>query len=130
MSLPEADALYLATRGLLHEIATESNMTCIVFRNWQLPPGYDRASADLLIRLPGGYPDVPPDMWWIHPGIKLANGQVIQATEVVETHLGRSWQRWSRHFQPGQWKPGIDGVESFLALIGRELHRWVPEPVR
>jgi hypothetical protein len=40
--------------------------------------------------------------------------------------VGRSWQRWSRHFAAGQWQSGIDGLESFLALVRRELERSVP----
>jgi E2/UBC family protein E len=98
-------------------------MTCIVFPQWRLPPGYDRQSSDLLLRLPAGYPDVPPDMWWFDPAVRLSNGQVIQATEATEQHLGRSWQRWSRHFANGQWRSGVDGLESFVALIQRELTR-------
>jgi E2/UBC family protein E len=62
-------------------------------------------------------------MWWFCPGIKLADGRAAQATEAIERHLGRDWQRWSRHFQAGQWRSGIDGLESYLALIRQELGR-------
>jgi hypothetical protein len=98
-------------------------MTCVVFPGWALPPGYDRASADLLVRLPAGYPDLPPDMWWFDPAVKLPNGSTPPATQATEGYLGRQWQRWSRHFQAGQWKSGIDGLESYLALIRQELLR-------
>jgi hypothetical protein len=101
----------------------EGNVTCVVFPSWLLPAGYDRASSDLLVRLMPGYPDIAPDMWWFDPGIRLASGGVVPATELTELYLGRQWQRWSRHFQPGQWKSGVDGLESFLALIGGELLR-------
>jgi len=125
MALPDVDALFLTERGMDHSVSTEAGMTCVVFPNWQLPTGYDRPTADLLIRLQGGYPDVPPDMWWFCPVVRLANGQFVQATDTMEVHLGRSWQRWSRHFQTGQWQSGIDGLESYLALINRELARSV-----
>jgi hypothetical protein len=62
-------------------------------------------------------------MWWFDPLIKLADGRIAQATEATEHHLGRNWQRWSRHFKPGQWQSGIDGLESYLALIRHELAR-------
>ena len=84
------------------------------------PAGYDRAEADLLIRLPAGFPDVAPDMWWFAPAVKLPGGATVQATDLTETYLGQEWQRWSRHFQPGQWRSGLDGLESDLALIWRE----------
>lgn len=130
MPLPTSDADYLRDRGLNHQIFSEAGMTCIVFPRWKLPTGYDRDSADLLIRLPGGYPDLPPDMWWFDPGIRRATGDVIEATQVTEQHLGRSWQRWSRHFQRGQWQSGIDGLESFLALISRDLNRCAAVPIK
>jgi hypothetical protein len=123
MSLPQSDVTCLAERGIQYSISVEANMTCIVFPGYKLPGGYDRAASDLLLRLQPGFPDVPPDMWWFNPAIRLANGGVVQATEVVERHLGKDWQRWSRHFNAGQWRSGIDSLESFLALIRKELER-------
>jgi hypothetical protein len=123
--LPPNDTLYLAERGIEHSLVTESGMVCVTLPAFRLPAGYDRASSDLLLRLHPGYPDVPPDMWWFDPAVRRADGQVIPATELIEPYLGRSWQRWSRHFLPGQWRSGIDGVESYLALIRRELERSV-----
>lgn len=128
--LPAQDAKYLAERAPNHTLAQDSNMTCIVIPQFRLPSGFNCAQADLLLRLSAGYPDVPPDMWWFDPPLRRADGQTIPATEVMEHHVGRSWQRWSRHFQPGQWQSGIDSLESFIALLRRELDRSVPEPVR
>ena len=65
--------------------------------------------------------DVAPDMWWFHPAIKRTDGIQIPATDVFEHHLGREWQRWSRHLTPGQWQSGIDSLESYVALIQKEL---------
>lgn len=123
MTLPEPDAEFLTRRGLTHTITVEGSMTCLVLEDWEIPQGLNLTAADLLIRFQPGYPDLPPDMWWFSPALTLANGGVIPATQVTETHLGRTWQRWSRHFQPGQWRSGIDGLESYVALIDRELGR-------
>jgi E2/UBC family protein E len=123
VALPPTDSVFLADRDINHTIALDGGMTCVIFPNWPVPLGYDRQATDLLVRLPSGYPDVPPDMWWFCPGIKLADGRAAQATEAIERHLGRDWQRWSRHFQAGQWRSGIDGLESYLALIRQELGR-------
>jgi hypothetical protein len=105
-------------------------MTCVVLRGYVLPTGYNQSRSDLLLRLSPGYPDVPPDMWWFDPPVRLADGRAVQATDSIEHHLGRSWQRWSRHFSAGQWRSGIDCLESFLALIRKELERCLLEPVR
>jgi hypothetical protein len=123
MSLPQADVVCLSERGLEYSVSSEANMTCVLFPGYKLPIGYDRAASDLLLRLQPGFPDVPPDMWWFSPAIRLADGRTVQATDVIERHLGKDWQRWSRHFNAGQWRSGIDSLESFLALIRRELER-------
>lgn len=123
--LPDSDARYLADRGIEHAVAVEANMTCVVFPGFSLPTGFDRAQSDLLIRLSPGYPDVPPDMWWFDPPIRRLDGRGIPATESIELHLGRRWQRWSRHLVGGQWRAGIDGLESFLALVRKELAKAV-----
>jgi hypothetical protein len=65
-------------------------------------------------------------MWWFDPPVRRVDGLDIPATQVVEQHVGRSWQRWSRHFSAGQWQSGIDGLESYLALIQREVLQCVP----
>lgn len=125
MSLPQIDLAHLADRGPEHSVSSEANMVCVVIRGFLLPPGYEQSKSDLLLRLSPGYPDVPPDMWWFDPPVRRTDGKAIPATDSMEQHLGRSWQRWSRHLSAGQWKPGIDCLESFLALIRRELERCV-----
>lgn len=124
MSLPDRDTTFLSDRNIEHSVSMESGMVCLVLTGWPIPIGYDSPSADLLLRLSPGYPDVPPDMWWFDPGLRLVDGRCVPATDQVENHLGRSWQRWSRHFAAGQWRPGVDCLESYLALIHDELARW------
>jgi hypothetical protein len=126
MSLPQYDAEYLEGRGLVYEVTVDGGITCVVLKGWRLPKGYSREVADLLLRLPVGYPDTAPDMWWFDPAIQLVDGTAVPQTQVVEQHLGRSWQRWSRHFAPGQWQSGIDGLENYVALIRRDLERFAP----
>lgn len=128
MALPQSDIDYLTQRGLPFSVIEEANMTCVLFAGFHLPSGLDRSQADLLIRLSPGFPDVPPDMWWFDPGVRHEDGRIIRCTETVELHLGRNWQRWSRHLLAGQWQPGTDSLESFLALIHRDLERYALEP--
>ena len=125
MILPSADVAFLEDRKLHHEVHLEAGMTCVVLPGWRIPAGYDRPTADLLLRLPAGYPDLAPDMWWFDPAVLLEGGGRIEATQTTERHLGRIWQRWSRHFQPGQWRSGVDCLESFVALIREDLRQWV-----
>jgi hypothetical protein len=120
--LPE-DAHYLDERKIPYSVVEESGMTCIVMTDWKLPSGLNSVSGDVLIRLAPGYPDVAPDMWWVDPPLRRADGSEIPGTQSMEPHLGRTWQRWSRHFNGGQWQPGIDRISGYLALVEAEFRR-------
>lgn len=130
MSLPDPDLAFLAGTGTDYEIVAEGGMTCVLLRDWPLPAGFNHASADLLVRLHPGYPDVAPDMWWFSPSVRRADGTDLPNTNVHEQYLGRQWQRWSRHLTPEQWRSGIDGLENYVALIRHELERSIPAAVR
>lgn len=123
MALPQPDIEFLDTRALPYFVAEEANMTCVVLPQHALPTGCNVTHADLLIRLSPGFPDIPPDMWWFSPPVSRDDGRPIPATEVMEHHLGRSWQRWSRHLTPGQWRSGTDDLQTYLAMIARELQQ-------
>jgi hypothetical protein len=119
--LPPVDQEYLEARELGHAVSLDGGMIAIVIPSFPLPMGLTATAADLMLRLAPGYPDVPPDMWWFEPAVRRADGRPIAATELQEAHLGRTWQRWSRHLNPGQWRSGIDSLESYLALVRTEL---------
>lgn len=120
--LPPSDMEYLRERAPGHSVANEGGMTCVVIPGFSLGSGFTQAAADLLLRLPQGYPDVRPDMWWFCPAVQRTDGQVIAATQLRQHYLAREWQRWSRHLNHGQWRSGVDGIESYIALVRRELH--------
>ena len=105
-------------------------MICLVLHNFCLPVGFDHEKADLLIRLQPGYPDVAPDMWWFDPPILRTDHKTIPRIDVIEHYLGRGWQRWSRHLTRGQWHSGIDCIESYLALLRKELERSVQGSIK
>ena len=129
MNLPDADVTYLSGLGVEYQVAVESGMTCVLLRSWPLPVGFNHSAVDLLVRLPPGYPDVAPDMWWFSPAVHTAGGTVLPNTNVYEHHLGCQWQRWSRHLRPEQWQSGVDGLENYVALIRNEMYRSVLQPV-
>lgn len=99
-------------------------MLCVVIHKFELPEGYAPREVDLLLRLPAGYPDAAPDMFWVIPSVTLARtGQVPQAATSMEPYLKRTWQRFSRHLSPGVWQAGRDDLRSYLALITRDLEK-------
>jgi len=121
VKLPDTDEQYLARLAVTHEVSTEGGQLCVVLHDFPLAPGLSGERADILFRLPALYPDVAPDMWWISPALTTASGRAIPNTESHETYLGRTWQRWSRHLPAGAWNPSIDGLESWVAILVREL---------
>lgn len=120
--LPPEDQQFLEGKGYVWTTYPEAGWLCVVIKDYRLPQGYVPQTTDLMLRLPPGFPDAAPDMWWCDPRVVLARTSApITGAEASETHLGRSWQRFSRHFQPGEWRPGKSGVQSFMALIRKVL---------
>jgi Prokaryotic E2 family E len=122
--LRPTDEDYLKRTGLEYEVTLEAGLISLVIKAWPLPEGYEPREVDLLIRLPPGFPDVQPDMYWCDPPVRLARtGVYPQAADQFQGFLGRNWQRFSRHLPPGAWHPGRDSLESYITLIRGELAR-------
>lgn len=123
-ALPEPDARFLADKGIEFEAAVNSGMLCVTLKRFRLPDGYEPRDVDLLLRLPAGYPDASPDMYWVQPPVRLVRtGAFPAAADQMESHLGTTWQRFSRHLAPGVWRPGADTLQAYLALIATDLAR-------
>jgi hypothetical protein len=120
MLLPE-DQTFLERMFPGATVAVEAGMTCVVMPEFLLPTGFTVEQADLLVCLNAGYPDVAPDMWWFSPAVLRADGVPIPATEATQHVVGREWQRWSRHFNGTGWLAGTDTLESYVALVRREV---------
>ncbi len=123
--LPDNDLEYLRSKDLDFEAQLEGNMISLVINGFVLPAGYQPDEADLLLWLPVQFPQAPPDMFWTDPIVGYANGGVPPQTQVHEMYMGRSWQRWSRHFGQSHWRPGTDDLRSYLRLIRSTLEREV-----
>jgi len=93
----------------------------LVIANYLLPAGFKPNQVDLLVKLPPGFPDAAPDMFWTYPPVKAPNGNLPRST-CEERLLGKDWQRFSWHLAPGAWQPGVSGLRDFLRCIaGRFL---------
>jgi len=120
--LPAEDLRYLEEKAFDFEVHNVSGELLVVIHHFALPAAYNPRECDLLVRLPVGYPNANPDMYWTRPDVQLAGGGTPRAAEHREPYLGTSWQRWSRHF-PGGWRPGIDGLRSYLAAVRHDLEK-------
>jgi hypothetical protein len=114
--LPSRDRAYLEGQGIPFT-EHDGPQKAIVFPDHPLPVGrFDAPRASILILLPAGYPDSPPDMFFALPWIRLVpGGRFPRAADQPFVFEGQSWQRWSRHSQ--QWRPGIDGIWTMLRRV-------------
>ena len=91
--LPSGDRAFLETRDLNFDVVESGGAIGVVLNNFPLPQGkYDHDVADVLIVLPPGYPDAPPDMFYTFPRIKLtSSGGEARAANVNYNFAQRVW---------------------------------------
>ena len=120
--LSERDQRYLTERWPGHEVVEDGGQIAVVLSGFDFPEGFQPGRADVLLRLPFGFPDARTDMFWVEPAV-LLHGTPPVTSELRETYLGRTWQRFSRHLTEGQWRPGLDDLQSYVTLIRTMLRR-------
>ena len=101
-------------RAILHN--QPDGWCFLVISEYELPAGFQPGRVEILIKLPPGYPDAAPDMFWVSPAVRTAGGSLPRATS-EERLLGKNWQRFSWHLSPGAWKPGVSSLRDFLRCI-------------
>lgn len=119
--LPEEDRRYLAEKGIAYEEREADGQRGVILPNFRVPGSHlDAQTVKLLILIPPGYADVPPDMFHTDPWLKLAaNSSYPRAANVAVNFGGINWQRWSRH-NP-EWRPGVDGIWTMLKRVDHAL---------
>jgi hypothetical protein len=119
--IPESDREFLQGKGFEYDIEQADGFVHLIIHRFELPAAYTPRTCDLLIRLPAGYPNANPDMFWTRPDVRLLGGGTPLNADHRQDFNALIWQRWSRHFPDGRWRPGIDGLDTFVAAIRREL---------
>lgn len=115
-SLALPDRTFLEANFPDHEVWPEGKHICVAIQAFPLEPGLTPEASDLLIRLPGGYPEQRPDMFWFGDPITRVDGGSIKAIGSRGTYGGRVWHRWSRHMVAGEWR-SIDGLRGYLGYV-------------
>lgn len=115
--LPEADREYLTSKGIIFVEVEKEGKKVVILRGRPLPAErFDTKLVDILIVLPPGYPDVPPDMFYLWPWVKIVPANTFpKAADQPLDFGGQRWQRWSRHNT--EWRPGIDGIRTMIKRV-------------
>lgn len=125
--LPESDRDYLEEKQIKFREASDGKHNCVIIEQWSLPENkFNHAECEMLVILPNGYPDTPPDMFYVLPQLLLEGGKLAKATNAKLTFEDKTWQRWSRHFKKDEWRPGIDGLHSYFQRIKKALREAAP----
>lgn len=120
--IPEAlsqEVEILRKSGFSIILEKEGNLAKLTIASFPLPDGYSKQHSDLLILIPISYPNGKPDMFWVEKDVVLANGQVPQKADNIETHVGRRWRRFSWHLS--RWNPGCDDLNTYLSFVENGL---------
>jgi hypothetical protein len=132
--LPEDDQEYLATKQLRYELRMEptgnGERHAIWFPEFQFDGKLYRlvnsalelvSVCELLILIPTGYSTTKLDSFYTFPHLKRADGSDPDRATGSEPLFDRPRQFWSRHLGEGEWRPGIDGLETYIQYVRREL---------
>lgn len=97
-------------------------------RGVPLPDGWNKNATDVLIILGPGYPNTPPDNFYVPTGLQLANGSNPgNFSPNAFSHEGKSWDMFSWHHESG-WAPAADiGGGSNLLTFMLEVERRLGE---
>jgi hypothetical protein len=109
-----------ASRATIHP--QQGGWSFLVISGYNLPAGFEPGTVDLLIKLPPAFPDAQPDMFWVHPAVKTANGSLPRATS-IESLIDKQWQRFSWHLGAGTWKPGMSTLRDFMRCVSARFLR-------
>ncbi len=102
---------------------SEDDKKGIIIRDYRLPADiYTPDKADLMLIIPDDYPLAELDMFYFCPELSRKDGRAINAI-AQETHFGREWQRWSRHYE---WHPGAHSIVSHVSYVWNQLEHDSP----
>ncbi|NKJ03746.1 multiubiquitin domain-containing protein [Rhizobium sp. SG741] len=127
-ALLEADESYLDDLGLRWEARNSDGHRWLIIHDYPVPVGYTVTTTTLALMIPPTYPQAQIDMFYAYPPLQRVNGAAIPATEALQSIVGLSFQRWSRHRgNVVPWNPQRDNVVTHLALVESSLLQEVGE---
>lgn len=119
--IPEDDIAFLDEKGFAYDLAEVPGEVLLTLHDFPFPK-YAPSAAEMLIRIPAGYPQAALDMFFAIPDVKLPSGAFPQSCAQHAVIGGKTWQQWSRHTT---WRAGVDSLRSFLSAVIREIDKGI-----
>lgn len=115
-SLPIEDTEFLENKGLHWETLTENGLKWLIMYDYSVPSGYNAQAVAIALQIPPAYPTTEIDMAYFFPHLARNNNRPISCItqQIID---GKTFQRWSRHRNPGDWRPGLDNISTHLMLV-------------
>lgn len=98
------------------------NVGDVVQEALAIPVHWQPCQVDLLVHVRDGYPITPLDMFFVDPPLQLADGRYPANAGAGHALMGRTWQRFSWHYQRA-WNPNRDNLRSHIRFCLARLQR-------
>jgi E2/UBC family protein E/multiubiquitin len=121
-SLPADDAEFLCDKSFRWEALSENGLKWVIIYEYPLPEGYNVAKVEIALQITPSYPATEIDMAYFYPQLARKTGGTIHALS-YQSIDGKIFQRWSRHRNPGEWRPGLDNISTHLLLVDNWLEK-------
>lgn len=92
------------------------NTGWILIHNFKIIDGYNVEEATIAFMIPASYPTTEFDMMYFLPALNRKDSKVIGALS-QQALDGKNYQRWSRHRLAGEWRSGIDNLETHVLSV-------------
>lgn len=113
--LPEDEA-FLNKNYPMWESLKEGGTGWILLHKFKVPAGYNVEETTVAFMIPPSYPSTEFDMMYFYPALQRKDGQPIGALSQQGLD-GKIFQRWSRHRNAGEWRSGIDNLETHVLSV-------------
>lgn len=99
------------------ELERAPDLSWFVVSHFPVPSGWNTESTRLLILLPPGYPQTPPDNFYTDVELRLADESDPGAATGTISHADCQWRQFSWHFEDAaEWQPHVE-VEKGHMLV-------------
>jgi hypothetical protein len=128
--LPEDDQDFLHRKAIKHRLLSEGTepevRRAVVFEEFEIPTNLCQrrdgqlvagGTAAILVLIPKGYAKARLDSWYIRPGLFTPSGGPVDRAGSEADLFGEKWQFWSRHLADNEWRPDVDGLETYIQYI-------------